>query len=474
MRKHFTPKAYQPIVINHIIDHPRCGVFAGMGMGKTSSALTAISYLLIVERFKTLVIAPLRVAATTWPDEVAKWAHLSDIRISPIVGDPSERRAALRQDADIYTINYENLPWLRQELGDDWPFAMIVLDESTRVKAFRGSYQTSKTGKRFLRVDSGTRAKALAQVAHAKAERLVVLTGTPAPNGLQDLWAQLWFVDAGQRLGRTFEGFKNRWFQAIKGDGGFDIKITPYDHAQLEIQERITDVCISLNAKDYFDLRDPIVSHIEVELPPKAKRVYREMEKQLFIELEGHQIEAVNAASKTIKCLQLANGAIYHDDQKSFTSIHDGKLDALDSIIEEANGMPVIVAYHFKSDLSRLQKRFPKGRTISAGGAEIGLWNRGEIPILFLHPASAGHGLSLQDGGNIIVFFGHWWNLEEYQQIIERIGPTRQAQAGHDRPVFIYHIIAKGTLDEVVMQRRESKRDVQDLLLEAMKHRSNT
>ena len=246
-------------------------------------------------------------------------------------------------------------------------------------------------------------------------------------------------------------------------------RLEPHDFAQAQIHEALQGVCLTLDAKDYFDIAEPIVTDVVVDLPTKAQKHYDEMLKEMFITIEQDEIEAMNAASKTIKCLQLANGAIYNEAGDGWHDVHDAKLDALESIIEDANGMPVLVAYHFKSDLSRLLKKFKQGRHLDSDPETIRAWNRGEIPVLFAHPASAGHGLNLQDGGNILAFFGHWWNLEEYQQILERIGPTRQAQAGHDRPVFIYHIIAKGTLDELVMERRSSKRDVQDLLLSALK-----
>lgn len=451
-------------MIDFMIRNRRCAIFAGMGLGKTSSTLTALDIILLIEDGPVLVIAPLRVAASTWPDEARKWDHLRHLRISPIVGTAEQRRKALVKKADIYTINYENIPWLRDHLGDSyWPFRIIVADESTRLKSFR-LQQGAK------------RAKALAKVAHRSVDRFILLTGTPSPNGLVDLWGQLWFVDQGLRLGRSFEAFKSRWFQTVRvGADAFAVRLDPMPLAQEQIQEQIRPVCLSLDARDYFNIAEPIVNTIRVKLPAKARQLYDDMEKEMFLELEsGHAIEAFNAASKTIKCLQLANGAIYTDDTSTrFTEVHDAKIQALESIIEEAAGMPVLVAYHFKSDLRRLQSTFPKGQVLDADPRTIKDWNAGKIPVLFAHPASAGHGLNLQDGGNILAFFGHWWNLEEYQQIIERIGPTRQAQAGHDRPVFIYHIVAKKTIDEIVMARRETKREIQDLLLEALKHRGS-
>jgi SNF2 family DNA or RNA helicase len=455
----FTPRAYQHNIIDHQVDVARCGIWAGMGMGKTCATLTALTHLDLVEQtYPVLVIAPLRVARSTWPDEARKWSHLHAMRVSAIIGTVDERRAALRTKAEVYTINYENLPWLFEECGKKWPFKVVVSDESTKLKGFR------------LRQGS-VRAKALAKVAHAT-PRFTELTGTPSPNGLQDLWGQLWFLDRGARLGTSYQSYIDRYFQTIQvGADRHAVQIKPLPYAQVQIEDKLRDICISLDARDYFDIDEPIVNTIRVELPAKARQQYKEMEKEMFLALEcGSEVEALNAASKTVKCLQLANGAIYTDEKCiNYTEIHDAKLQALESIIEEAAGMPVLVAYHFKSDLGRLQKCFPQGRPLDADPETIRAWNRGDIPVLFAHPASAGHGLNLQDGGNIIAFFGHWWNLEEYQQIIERIGPTRQIQAGHNRPVFIHHIVAADTVDEIVMARRDSKREVQDLLMEAMK-----
>jgi len=381
-----------------------------------------------------------------------------------VVGTPEERRAALKRPATIYATNYDNLPWLVEHFGDKWPFRKVVADESTKLKSFR------------LR-QGGVRAQSLARVAHCKVDRFIELTGTPSPNGLPDLWGQAWFLDNGVRLGRSFEAFKSRWFRSIQvGSDRHAVRLDPLPFAQEQIEDRMRDLCLSLNARDYFDISEPIVNVIRVELPAKARRIYTDMEREMFLALEcGAEVEAFNAASKTIKCLQLANGAIYTDDTCSaFADIHDAKLQALDDVIEEAAGMPVLVAYHFKSDLARLQRAFPKGRALDKDPQTIRDWNAGKIPVLFAHPASAGHGLNLQDGGNILAFFGLNWNLEERLQIIERIGPTRQAQAGHDRPVFIHNIVAADTVDELVLARVDSKREVLDLLLEAMKRKGAT
>lgn len=462
-RKPYTPHAYQDSALDHILSGRRRALWAGMGLGKTVTTLTALHILELTEPGPTLVLAPRRVAVSTWPDEAQKWDHLSDVEVSVVVGTPEERRAALRRQAMVYTINYDNLPWLVEHCGLRWPFRKVVADESTRLKSFR------------LR-RGGIRARALAKLAHCKIDRFIELTGTPSPNGLQDLWGQAWFMDKGERLGYCFEAFKSRWFQYIQvGDDRNATKLEPFPFAFEQITAKLADLCLTIDARDHFDLSEPIVSVRRVELPARARRLYRDMEKKLFVELEGGaEVEAFNAASKTMKCLQLANGAIYTDDTRTaWAEVHDVKLQALEEIVEEAAGMPVLVAYHFKSDLARLLRSFPNGRALDQNPQTLRDWNAGKIPIMFAHPASAGHGLNLQDGGNILVFFGHWWDLEHYQQIIERIGPTRQLQAGHDRPVFIYHIIATDTVDEVVMARRDSKRGVQDLLLEAMKRKGN-
>lgn len=452
----FTPRPYQTMIHDHIVDTPRCAVWAGMGMGKTTSTLNALQSLQFVEDGPALVVAPLRVAKSTWPDEARKWDHLSGMRVIAIVGSREERLAALKTPAQVYTTNYENLPWLIEYWGDRWPYRTVVLDESTKVKGFRTRQGT-------------VRSRALGKIAHTKISRLVELTGTPSPNGLQDLWGQAWFLDIGQRLGRSYTAFTERWFRPDHTGYG----TIPLPHAQGEIQNLLHDLCLTVDAKDWFDLKDPIVNNIYVDLPVSARKHYDAMEKEMFMALEsGHEVEAFNAASRTIKCLQIANGAAYVGESNAdWKELHDAKLLALDEVIEEAAGMPVLVAYHFKSDLARLKKAFPKGQELTKDPKVMSDWNAGKIPVLFAHPASAGHGLNLQDGGNILVFFGHWWNLEERLQITERIGPTRQAQAGHNRPVFIHNILARDTVDELVLERIQTKREVQDILLDAMKTR---
>lgn len=456
----FTPRPYQKLIIERIISQPRCAIFAGMGMGKTSSTLFAIEYLQTVEGMgPALVLAPLRVAASTWPQEAAKWTNLS-LGVLPIVGDAKARQKAISTHSRVYSINYENIPWLIGALGGKWPFEMIVADESTRLKSFRLGGKT-------------VRARALAQVAF-RSKRFVELTGTPAPNGLLDLWGQTWFIDRGERLGRSMGMYTAHYFRPRKvGRSPFAVQWEPMEWAQEAIQEKLADIAISLDAADYFPIDKPICTQIPVELPPDARAKYDRFQKDLYVEIEGAEIEAVNAAALSCKCLQAASGVFYHGEEpcaRPWVELHTAKIEALKSIIEEANGAPVLVAYHWKADAARITQAIPGAKLLDKNPDTIKRWNAGKIPVLLAHPASAGHGLNLQDGGNILVFFSLWWNLEYYQQIIERIGPTRQLQAGHPRPVFIYHIIAKDTLDETVLARMETKREVQDLLLERMKN----
>lgn len=445
--------------MNHIVLNDRVNVWAGMGTGKTVSTLTALDALtLLDDPFPALVLAPLRVAQSTWPSEVRKWAHLHGLKVRAAVGDTNARVAAVYAGADIVATNYEQVPWLVDHWGDRWPYKTVIADESTRLKSFR------------LR-QGGVRAQALGKVAHKHVKRWVNLTGTPAPNGLRDLWGQAWFLDAGQRLGRTFSAFENRWFASKQvGSSPFARQLTPLPHAQAEIEERLRDLTITVRAEDFLDLPPLIENTIRVELPPTARRHYRELEREMFTVLSGGlEVEAFSAAAKTMKCLQAANGALYIDDQGNWKELHDAKFEALLSVIEEAAGAPVLVAYHFKSDLARLQRILPSARTLDTDPRTLEQWNRGEIPVLLAHPASAGHGLNLQDGSNHIVFFSLNWNLEEHEQIIERIGPTRQAQAGYNRPVYVHRIVAADTVDELVLMRLQSKASVQQVLLEAMK-----
>lgn len=765
-RKKYEAKEYHNLIIDFALEHDRCAIWASMGTGKTGSILTVIDRQLMMGFDKPkLVIAPLLVAKTTWEDEAMKWEHTKGIRVVPIIGNELERRRAMATKAEVYTTNYEQIPWLVEYYGDRWPYEDVIADESTKLKNYR-----TRQG--------GQRAQALAKVVHSKVRRFIELTGTPAPNGLKDLWGQIWMLDAGKRLGRTYQAFVDRWFK-IPGYG--DNKTPqPLEHSEREIHAALKDICLTINAADWVDLKEPIVVNKYVPLPPRARELYQKMEDEFFFELEGHEIEAANAAVKSGKLLQICNGAAYidpdtesDDDPRAtrFKEIHDAKIQALESIVNEACGMPVLVAVNFKSDAVRLTKAFPKGKVLTSANGHLlmPLWNEGKIPLMFTHPAclhgdvevltehrgwrkltdvqhsdrvfdgeeyvnhdgcqysghkevidcfgilmtpnhkllisgewreandvrdsevarreacyeykgndsglsemfklrgaeqntfaepteeqsieegslrsvykrhfpqydenlvlehlerfevqgerqirqglrrtrdnymrlvvkvlkflqryvpklrrganhrthrrnrgvferelhlginvqatseqannktayvsrffdplsrisqanrfeslhindttepryerrssgsigeefeiskekahvydlvncgprnrfvvrnecgevfishnSAGHGLNLQDGGNILVFFGLGWNLEHRLQVIERIGPMRQLQAGYDRPVFIYNIVAKGTIDELVLERMDGKKSVQDILLNAMARR---
>lgn len=465
-------------MIDWIMDTPKCAVYAGMGLGKTCATLTAIDrlHLCSMETKPVLVVAPLRVARDVWSDEAANWEHLQHLKVVPIVGTVTQRHDALRYahgiQADVYTVNLENIEWLVAQC-QPWPFGMIVLDESTRVKSLRASIRTNPDGKSWIQGVGGTRAKALLKVIFAnKTSRIVELTGTPTPLGLSDLWGPLFLLDYGKRLGRTFDSFKNRWFRVGFNGWGMD----PLPTAQAEIETAIRDLCLSVRSEDHFPVEKPIVRTILVHLPPDAKRQYREMEKSLFTEIAAHPVEAFNAGAKTMKLLQMASGAAYlgHADdpgERAWVEVHTAKLDALESIVEEASGAPLLVAYHFKSDLARILARFPKARHLDQKPQTIRDWNTGKIPILCAHPGSAGHGLSLQMGGHHLVYFTSDWNGEARAQILERIGPVRQKQSGLIRNVFVYELIVAGTIDEEVRESHLSKCSVQESLLTAMKRR---
>lgn len=455
----FVPRSYQKLIVDNILYNKRTAVFAGMGLGKTASTLEAIRQIKAVRPSLTvLIIAPLRVAQSTWPDEVRKWDSFKNLRVSVICGSAKARRDALLADADIYTINYENIPWLVEELKGDWFFDLIVADESTRLKGLRARQGTQ-------------RAKALAKVAF-KSEGFVELTGTPAPNGLLDLWGQMWFLDKGARLGKSFSAFQKEFFYPISRGGGATrwVEWKLQEGSDRRIKRRIEDVSITVNPEDYFDVAKNIFNDIVVELPREVMRQYRKFARELYLELEGgEEITAANAAVKTGRLLQMASGAVYVEDGEgsdAYTVVHKAKIEALASVIEEANGAPVLCAYSYRHEVDRILKAFPYARVLDQSPQTIRDWNAGKIPLLLAHPASCGHGLNLQDGGNILVFFSCTWSLELHDQIVERIGAVRQAQAGHDRPTFVHYLIAKGTLDEAVKERLATKRDVLDVLLD--------
>lgn len=447
----FKPWNYQQYSINHIIDHKASGLFLDMGMGKTVSTLTAIDNLIFLgEVNKVLVIAPLRVAEDTWSTEVDKWDHLKHLRISKILGTKKQREEALNKDADIYVTNRENVDWLVNECFDSWIWDMVVIDELS-------SFKSSKA----------IRFRALKKV-RPYFKRIVGLTGTPAPNSLIDLWPQIYLLDGGQRLGKTITGFKDRYFNPGRRNGyvvyNWDLK----EGAEGAIQNKISDICISMKADDYLDLPERIDNKVEISLSKKSMGIYKKLEKDLIIELDEEDITAANAAVLTNKLLQMANGAIY-SESKEVVNIHDEKLEKLEEIIDTSNGKSVLVFYNFKHDYNRisemLTKKKIKHQTLNTS-EDIKNWNDGKIQVALLHPASAGHGLNLQYGGNIIVWFGLTWSLELYQQANARL--HRQGQT---ETVVIHHLVAKGTIDEDVMNALTNKEINQDMLLEAVKAR---
>lgn len=397
---------------------------------------------------KVLVVAPLRVAEDTWTKESAKWDHLQGLRVVRVLGSQAQRICALETDADIYCINRENIPWLVKYYGTDWPFDGVVLDELSSFK--------SPSSKRF---------KAMRKV-RPLIKHIVGLTGTPSPNGLIDLWAQIYLLDQGKRLGRTLTEYRNRYFNPGRRNGYVVYDWVPKDGAEDEIYRRISDICISMKACDYLKLPERVDVVRTVKLDDEAQTAYTEMEKEAVLELGPNEIvDAGTAAVVSGKLLQIANGAVYDENGKTHIS-HESKLDTLEDVIEAVNGRPVLVFYAYQHDLERIMQRFPQARKLE-GSAEIDAWNRGEIPILLAHPAGAGHGLNLQAGGNHIVWFGLTWSLELYQQANARI--YRQGVKGER--VTITHLVTEGTIDEDVMRVLDGKATRQDALLEAVKAR---
>lgn len=450
-------------MIEFIRGTPRCALWAGMGIGKSSATLFEMEVLRLLGEISdapTLVVGPMRVVRDTWPEEVRKWSQFRHITIVPLVGEPKHRTQLLQRfagKAQFFTCSYELLPWLIEHYHKHWPFKQVIADESDRLKGFR----LGASG-------SGQRAYAIARLAHTLAHRWVNLTGTPSPNGLIDLWGQTWYLDRGQRLGRTFTAFKQRWFQ--RSWDGYGIE--PLPHAQEQIHTALKDICLTVDPKDYFDLREPYIVPVKVQLPATARKIYKQLEKEMFAEVAEHELRVFNAAALTNKCLQLANGAVYIDKAGNWKEVHDEKIQALKSIQSESGGTPILVAYQFKSDKVRLLKAF-KGSVDLSTASGMAAFRAGGASIGLAHPKSLGHGIDgLQQVTNILVRFGHDWNLGERMQMLERIGPMRQMQSGHDRLVYVYDIIAADTIDEDVLAVHVAKRSVQDALLTAMKRRS--
>ena len=446
----YKPYHYQAYATQWIIDKEKSALFLEMGMGKSVSTLTAILELMYdyFDVAKVLVIAPLRVASTTWEEEVEKWDHLKDLRISKMLGSEKDRNTALYKKADIYIINRENVTWLVERLGSDWPFDMVVIDELSSFKSPKAQrFKSLKKVRPFIK-------------------RMVGLTGTPAPNGLIDLWPQIYLLDGGERLGKTVTGYREKYFLPDKRNQMIVYTWKLKEGAEEAIQEKLSDICVSMKAKDYLELPDRIDNVITVELPKKTKEQYAVLEKELILSLEGTDVLAGSAAVLANKLLQMANGAVYDEDGE-VKHIHDEKLKALDELIEAASEKPVLVFYGYQHDKDRLLTHLKKLKPrILQTDQDIKDWNQGKVQVLLAHPASAGHGLNLQTGGNIIIWFGLTWSLELYQQANARLWRQGQKQT-----VIIHHIIAKDTIDERVMKALKVKDVSQAALIEAVKAR---
>ncbi|MCX7749187.1 MAG: DEAD/DEAH box helicase [Clostridia bacterium] len=439
----YKPHEYQTFATDFILNNPIVAILLEMGLGKSVITLTAINDLLFdsFEIIKVLVIAPLRVARDTWTAELAKWEHLENIRASVVIGTEKQRREALMAGADIYLINRENVKWLVENFTFD--FDMVVIDELSSFK------------------DHGSqRFKALRKV-RPNVRRIVGLTGTPTPNGLMDLWAEIGILDMGQRLGRFIGGYRERYFLPDKRNQTTIFSYKPREGAEEAIYEKISDICISMKSMDYLQMPECVLNNVEVAMSAEEADLYERLKKDMILPFEDGDIDAKSSVGLSNKLLQMANGAVY-DETGSAKQIHDRKLDALEDLIEASNGKPVLIAYWFKHDLQRICERFPVVKLDTS--ADIAKWNAGEIPIAIIHPASAGHGLNLQVGGSTLIWFGLTWSLELYQQTNARL--WRQ---GQKNTVVIYHIITKETIDENVLRALNGKENTQAALIEAVK-----
>ncbi|MFH0422784.1 SNF2-related protein [Streptococcus sp. A11] len=443
---------YQVVVKDFIIGHPYAAVILDMGMGKTATTLSAVNELMF-DRFevtKVLVVAPLRVANTVWSDEIEQWSELRHLRYSKIVGTPKQRKVALQKDADIYIVNRENLPWLVEQCSPYFKWDMVVIDELSSFKSWQ-----SKRFKAFMAM-------------RPYVKRIVGLTGTPSSNGLMDLFAEFKVIDGGERLGRFIGEFRSRYFEEGRRNGNIVYEYIPMDYAECQIQDKISDITISMKALDYLDMPELISTKKLVRMSEKEKEKYSQFKKEYVLsELDGLEVTAANAASLTNKLVQLSNGAVYSDDH-TVVPLHEQKLDALEDILESANGEPILVAYWFKHDLARiigrLEKLKVKSRVLKTE-EDIREWNKGNVPVGILHPASAGHGLNLQKGGHHLVWFGLTWSLELYQQTNARL--WRQGQEAET--VVIQHIVTEGTIDEEILKALENKDAQQERLIAAVR-----
>lgn len=437
---------YQEYAKDFIVKNKKCGLFLDMGLGKTVTSLTAIDILMndYLDIGKVLVIAPKNVAENTWTDEVQKWEHLRGLKVKCISGTAVKRRKALDEEADIYTISRDNVVWLVDELKKDWKFDTLIIDELSSFK--------NPSSKRFKKLKTVT----------PFFDRVIGLTGTPAPNSYMDLWSQIYLLDRGERLGKNITAFRRQFFNAYSR--GMYVEYELKEGAKEKIDDLISDICVSMKSKDYLkDLKEPIIIDYKVKLDNKEFKLYRDMAKEAVAEVtEKDKVVALSAAVVTNKLLQMANGTVYGDDKKPF-KVHERKLETLDDILEQAQNENILVFYNFQSDLENILSKFPEAKKFE-GSEDIRNWNSGKIKMLLLHPASAGHGLNLQQGGSIIVWYGLTWSLELYLQANARL--VRQ---GQKEVVRIYRLVTEHTVDERVIETLNGKKYKQDELLEKLK-----
>lgn len=443
----YIPHDYQTRAKDFILEHPKAGMLLEMGLGKTVITLTAIDVLIneLFEVDRVLVIAPKRVAEDTWTREHAKWDHLRHLRVSKVLGSPEQRRRALAVDADIYVIGRDNVVWLVEQCRQSWPFDMVVIDELSSFK--------NPQAKRF---------RALKKVI-PKASRVVGLTGTPSANGLMDLWAEIYLLDRGERLGHTLGAYREKYFRPGARNGYVVFKWEPLRGSREKIEAAISDICISMSADDYLTLPKRIDNLIPVKLSPQEMKQYKTMEAEQLLHIDDEDVVALNAAAVMTKLLQIANGSVY-SHEGNVVRLHDAKLEALLEIIDTTDS-PVLIFYSYKHDLAAIKAAIPGARTLD-GPEDIAEWNAGRVQVLLAHPASVGYGLNLQEGGHVIVWYGLTWSLELYQQANARL--YRQ---GQDKPVIIHHLIAEGTVDEQVMRALQEKDMSQTALMAALKER---
>lgn len=468
--KIYAPRGYAQDVWDHMDRTPRCGVNIGMGGGKTGLTLFQLAMQKILRGSvpRTLVLGPKRVAKNVWNAEAKLWAGLEALRFSVVIGTPEQRTAALKADADIYTINYENLEWLIKTLDGAWPFECVICDESTKLAGFRGGWQKhKKTGTVFYRRGGTVRAAELGSVAH-KSKQWINLSGSMAAGGIAKVWGQQFFLDYGKTLGATYTAFTDRWFRQCIGTSREAAVFEPWEGAAEEILERIKPYYVTIDTYKYFNIDQPNFVHVPVYLDSKLRAQYNVLRDESVLALkEETTITAVNAGSKINKALQFASGAII-DEAKTVHHIHDLKLDALESVVEELGEAPLIVTYWYRHDIEKIQKRFPKAVLFDDKKETEDAWNTGKIPMLLLHPMSAGHGISLQHGGHNMCIYTPFFSLELFLQVIERIGPMRQKQSGYERLVNIFLLEVEKTWDGKVWNMLQDKQSVNDMVNEAL------